>query len=208
VRSVDKKGKEIMYDLEERINFAVSPGLQGGPHNHTIAALSTALLQAQAPAFKEYQKQVLVNNFKFAETLMSMGYKLVGGRTENHLVLVNVKASKGIDGARVERVMELANMSINKNTVPGDVSAMTPSGIRIGSCALTSRGFSEADMVEVAKFVDRSVMIAIDIKAATGTKLKDFKAALAAGPNDFPDLVKLREDVTVFANKFPTIGFE
>jgi glycine hydroxymethyltransferase len=208
VRSVDKKGKEIMYDLEERINFAVFPGLQGGPHNHTIAALSTALLQAQAPAFKEYQKQVLVNNFKFAETLMSMGYKLVGGRTENHLVLVNVKASKGIDGARVERVMELANMSINKNTVPGDVSAMTPSGIRIGSCALTSRGFSEADMVEVAKFVDRSVMIAIDIKAATGTKLKDFKAALAAGPNDFPDLVKLREDVTVFANKFPTIGFE
>lgn len=207
LRSTDKKGNKTMYDLDEKINFAVFPGLQGGPHNHTIAALSTALKQANTPMFKDYQKQVLLNSSKFANALMDLGYELVGGRTENHLCLVNVKSSKGIDGARVERVMELANLAVNKNTVPGDVSAMTPSGIRIGSCALTSRGLNEDDMVEVAKFVDRSVQVAIDIKAATGPKLKDFKASVADGPGAYPDLVQLRDDVTAFANRFPTIGF-
>ena len=74
-----------------------------------------------------------------ADTLISLGYDLVGGGTDNHLVLVNLKKSKGIDGARVERVMELAGLAANKNTVPGDVSAMTPGGIRMGTPALTSR---------------------------------------------------------------------
>lgn len=207
VRSVDKKGNETMYDLDEKINFAVFPGLQGGPHNHTIAALSTALKQANTPAFKEYQKQVMKNSAKFAGALQDLGYNLVGGRTENHLCLLNVKSSKDIDGARVERVMELANLAVNKNTVPGDVSAMTPSGVRIGACALTSRGLGEEDMVKVAEFVDRSVHIAKDIKTAVGPKLKDFKAALAGGADAYPDLIKLRDDVTAFANGFPTIGF-
>ena len=100
LKGQDKKGNDIMYDLEDKINFAVFPGLQGGPHNHTIAALSTALLQAASPDFKNYQKQVMVNSAKLAGTLTSMGYDLVGGRTENHLCLVNVKSSKDIDGAR------------------------------------------------------------------------------------------------------------
>jgi glycine hydroxymethyltransferase len=99
----DKKGNPVMYDLEERINFAVFPGLQGGPHNHTIGALATCLKQAATPEFVEYQKQVLKNCSRLADELNKLGYNLVSGGTDNHLVLIDVKASKGIDGARVER---------------------------------------------------------------------------------------------------------
>lgn len=144
VRSINKKGEEVMYDLESKVNFAVFPGHQGGPHNHTIAALATALLQASSPEFKAYQKQVLSNSKHFAGALIKKGYSLVGGGTDNHLVLVNLKksaasAGKGVDGAKVERVMELANLAANKNTVPGDVSALAPGGIRMGTPALTTR---------------------------------------------------------------------
>jgi glycine hydroxymethyltransferase len=150
VRGQTKKGVDIMYDLEEKINFAVFPGAQGGPHNHTISALATALHQCGTEDYKAYQKQVLLNNFRFADVLMKMGYSLVSGGTDNHLVLVDVKKSRGIDGARVERIMELANIVVNKNTVPGDVSAMTPGGLRMGSCALTTRGLKEDDFEKVA----------------------------------------------------------
>ncbi|CAE7551059.1 unnamed protein product [Symbiodinium microadriaticum] len=164
VRSVDKKGVEHMYDLEDRVNFSVFPRFQGGPHNHTISALATALKQAQTPEYKVYQQQVMANSAAFARRLASKGYKLVGGGTENHLVLVDVKASRGVDGARAERVLELAMLSTNKNTVPGDVSAMMPGGIRMGAPALTSRGFTEEDFEQVADFFDRAMAIAVDIK--------------------------------------------
>ncbi len=106
-----------MYDLESKINFAVFPGCQGGPHNHTITALATALKQAQSPEYKEYQRQVVANSKFFASKLIDMGYNLVSGGTDNHLLLVNLKKSRnnmGMDGARVERVMELANLAANK----------------------------------------------------------------------------------------------
>lgn len=205
-RGKDKKGNSIMYDLESKINFAVFPGLQGGPHNHTITALATALKQAKSPEYVKYQKQVMSNAASFAKALASKGYDLVGGKTENHLVLVNLKTNPGIDGARVERVLELANIATNKNTVPGDVSAMTPGGIRMGCPALTTRGFTEEDFNQVAEFFDRAVKISVDIKGKTGTKLKDFKAALQNGPGDFPELVKLANDVKEFSNQFPAIG--
>jgi len=134
-----------MYDLESKINFSVFPGFQGGPHNHTISALATALKQAKSPDYIKYQKQVLKNCKHFADTLMKLGYTLVSGGTDNHLLLVNLKKSRNIDGARVERVMELANLAANKNTIPGDVSAMVPGGVRMGTPALTSRGFTEED---------------------------------------------------------------
>ncbi len=210
VRSVDKKGKELMYDIEDKINFAVFPGLQGGPHNHTIAALATALKQAKSADFVDYQKQVLANSSTFAEKLMSLGYSLVSGGTDNHLVLVDLKASRGIDGARVERILEMACMATNKNTIPGDTSALMPGGIRMGAPALTSRGFTENDFVKVAEFFDRGVAIAADIKASPdGKKLKDFKALCEAkGVDAHPDLKSLRADVMEFAKTFPTVGFE
>lgn len=121
---------------------------------------------------------------------------------------MNLKASKGgLDGARVERVLELANVAANKNTIPGDKSAMTPGGIRMGTPALTSRGFTESDFEKVAEFFDRAVDVTSSIKSSTGPKIKEFRAALENGPDAFPDLVKLRDDVTAFARSFPTIGF-
>jgi glycine hydroxymethyltransferase len=207
VRSVNKKGVETMYDLEEKINFAVFPGCQGGPHNHTISALATCLKQAAEPSFKVYQDQVLKNSTTFADALMAKGYTLVSGGTDNHLCLVDLKKSKKIDGARVERILELANIATNKNTVPGDTSALLPSGIRMGTPAVTSRGFEEADMHKVADFFDRAVQITKDIKASSGKKLKDFRAATEGGAAPFPELVALGEEVAEFSKKFPTIGY-
>ena len=93
-----------MYDLENKINFALFPGLQGGPHNHAIGGVAVALKQAQSPDFAVYQKQTMANAKAMSEELLKRGYDLVSGGTENHLVLVNLKASKSIDGARVETV--------------------------------------------------------------------------------------------------------
>lgn len=171
VRRAGKKAGEepVMYDLDSKINFAVFPGLQGGPHNHTITALATALKQTLSPDFKAYAKQVVSNSKRFADALLSKGYVLVSGGTDNHLVLVDLRAS-GIDGARVERVMELAGLAANKNTVPGDKSALVPGGIRMGTPALTSRGFDEKDFEAVAEYFHRAVTIAKAHKTALEAK--------------------------------------
>lgn len=207
-KGTDKKGNPIMYDLESKINFAVFPGLQGGPHNHTIGALATCLKQANTPEFVEYQKQVLKNSKRMSDELIKLGYNLVSGGTDNHLVLVDLKSSRGIDGARVERVLELACIATNKNTIPGDKSALTPGGIRMGAPALTSRGLEEDDFAKVANFFDRAVSIASKLKATDqGKKLKGFRELCSVGPSVDPDLVQLRADVSEFACSFPTVGF-
>jgi len=208
-KGTDKKGNPIMYDLEDKINFAVFPGLQGGPHNHTIGALATCLKQAQTADFVEYQKQVLKNCSRLADELNKMGYSLVSGGTDNHLVLVDLKNSRGIDGARVERVLELACIATNKNTIPGDTSALNPGGIRMGTPALSSRGLKEDDFAKVAEFFDRAVTIAVELKKTDqGKKLKGFREMCAVGPSVHPDLVRLRKEVSEFACMFPTIGFD
>ncbi len=183
VRRVDKKGKEEFYDLEGPINASVFPGHQGGPHNHTITALAVALHQAQSKEFKEYQKVVLDNAKALAERLGNaaytggLGYTIVSGGTDNHLVLVDLK-SKNIDGARVERVLELCGVAANKNTVPGDKSAMKPGGLRMGTPAMTTRGFQPADFTRVAEIVDRAVTISlkVDKAARSDAEAKKIKA--------------------------------
>ncbi|XP_031493949.1 serine hydroxymethyltransferase, mitochondrial-like [Nymphaea colorata] len=208
VKEVNKQGQEVLYDFEEKINAAVFPGLQGGPHNHTIAGLAVALKQATTSEYKAYQEQVLRNCSKFAQSLVEKGYELVSGGTDNHLVLVNLK-NKGIDGSRVEKVLELVHIAANKNTVPGDVSAMVPGGIRMGTPALTSRGFMEEDFVKVAEYFDAAVKLAQKIKAAAkGTKLKDFLATIQTDAHFQSEIQKLRHDVEEYAKQFPTIGFE
>lgn len=205
VRSVDKKGKETPYDLDAKINFSVFPGLQGGPHNHTIAGLAVALKAATTPEFRAYQEQVLRNTQALATGLLDAGIDLVSGGTDNHLVLADLRA-KGIDGARAEHVLELIEIATNKNTVPGDKSALVPGGLRMGAPALTSRGFVEGDFAHVAKLVARGVELAGEFAKEHGPKLKDFKAGVAeAAPSS---LLELREEVEEFAKQFPTIGFE
>ncbi|KAJ2803629.1 Serine hydroxymethyltransferase, cytosolic [Coemansia helicoidea] len=208
LRRVTKKGVEVMYDLEKPINQSVFPGHQGGPHNHTIAALAVALKLAQGPEFRQYQEQVLANAKAFARALDERGYSLVSGGTDTHLLLVNLLASKGIDGARVERVLELAKIAANKNTVPGDKSAMVPGGLRMGTPAMTTRGLVERDFAEIAGFVDRAVGIAQQVSGGVASKrFADFKAALGDDVAQVPDLEALRRDVTDFALSFPAVGF-
>ena len=212
--TVDKKTKEkkdILYDIEDKINFAVFPGLQGGPHNHTISGLACALKQAVTPEYKAYQQQVLKNSIALATSLQARGHTLVSGGTENHIVLLDLKP-KGVDGSRVERVLEIAHIASNKNTVPGDKSALVPGGLRMGAPALTSRGFIERDFVKVAEFVDRGVVITQQLKKdleAKGLKtVKEFREFLKSEVNVPPTLMALKHEVEKFASQFPTIGFE
>merc|ERR1719506_3143538 len=143
VRRTNPKTKEQeMWNLEDPINASVFPGHQGGPHNHTISALAVALKQAQSPQFKEYQAQVVKNSKAMCEGLQALGHEIVSGGTDNHLVLINLKA-KGVNGAKVETICDLVNIATNKNTVPGDKSALNPSGLRLGTPAMTSRGLLE-----------------------------------------------------------------
>lgn len=208
VKEINKQGQEVMYGYEDKINQAVFPGLQGGPHNHTISGLAVALKQVKTPEYKAYQEQVLSNCSKFAQSLLERGYDLVSGGTENHLVLVNLR-NKGIDGSRVEKVLESVHIAANKNTVPGDVSAMVPGGIRMGTPALTSRGFVEEDFEKVAEFFDTAVKLALKIKGDTkGTKLKDFVATLMSDESIQSEISKLRNEVEEYAKQFPTVGFE
>lgn len=200
-KGVTKKGTPIMYKFEDAINQSVFPGHQGGPHNHTITALAVALKQTQTPAFKAYQQRVVENMAGLAKYLIDRGYDLVSGGTDNHLALVDLK-SKGVKGAQVERVCELANISLNKNTVPGDKSALMPSGIRLGTPAMTTRGFDLEDFTKVAKYLDRAVVIAKTVQDKAGSaKVKDFQATLAG--NDFPEINELKEEVAAFADGFP-----
>lgn len=211
-KKADPASPPAVYDLQARIDAAVFPGLQGGPHNHTISALATALKQAASPEFKSYAAQVMANCKSFASALLSKGFTLVSGGTDNHLLLVDLRP-KGVDGARVERVCELAGLTVNKNTVPGDKSALIPSGIRMGTPALTSRGFDEKDFEQVASFFERAVAISKAHKATVEAKglkkVAEFRASLKdADEGTWPEeLRKLRADITAFAREFPTVGY-
>lgn len=204
LRKHDKKGNPIYYDLEDKINFSVFPGHQGGPHNHTITALAVALKQCQEPAYKEYQAQVVKNAKVCEEEFKKRGYKLAADGTDSHMVLVDVK-SKGVDGARAERVLELINIVTNKNTVPSDKSAFSPSGIRVGTPAMTTRGFKEQDFVRVVDYIDRALTFAANLQKELpkdANKLKDFKAKLGEG-EQYPELVQLQKEVAEWASSFP-----
>jgi glycine hydroxymethyltransferase len=209
VRSKDAKtGADIMWDLERPINEAVFPGLQGGPHNNSIAAIAVALNLALKDEYKEYQKQILKNAVTLSDELQKKGYKVVTGGTDNHLCLVDFRP-QGIDGARVEYLLELVGIAANKNTCPGDVSALRPSGIRFGTPALTSRDMKETEMLEVVKFIDESVKLALKAKASvTGTMLADFKKYVLNDAGLAQDVANLKRRVETFALKFPMPGVE
>lgn len=206
-KGVDKAGKPVMYDYESRVNNAVFPALQGGPHNHAIGGVAVALKQAMAPSFKEYQLQVLGNAKAMASALLGKSYSLVSGGTDNHLVLVNLKASKGIDGARVENVCNKVFITLNKNSVPSDTSALVPGGVRLGAHALTSRGFKEENFIKVVDMIDEAVDIAKFVQGKS-KKLKDFKEVLDTDEQVIGKCAELKSRVNEFASKFPMPGHE
>ncbi|KAF2155324.1 cytosolic putative serine hydroxymethyltransferase [Myriangium duriaei CBS 260.36] len=200
-----KAGKEIqtLYDLEGPINFSVFPGHQGGPHNHTITALAVALKQAQTPEFRQYQQQVIKNAKALEHEFKARGHVLVTGGTDNHMVLLDLKPHS-LDGARVEAVLEQVNIACNKNTTPGDKSALTPCGIRIGAPAMTSRGMSEDDFKRIAGYIDECVKICKEVQAELpkeANKQKDFKARVASGKVE--KINSLKKEIAAWAGTFP-----
>ncbi|KAF8838944.1 glycine hydroxymethyltransferase [Paxillus ammoniavirescens] len=196
-------------DLEKRVNEAVFPACQGGPHNNTIAAVATALLQASQPEFKEYARQVIANAKTLASGLMEHGYKLQTGGTDNHLVLWDLRPL-GLTGSKVEKVCDLLGITINKNAVSGDASAQTPGGIRLGTSALTSRNMMEGDIKVVAGFLHRVIQLSIVLQKEAGSKmLKDFVRVATTeseGKVGAQMVKELRKDVVAFARQWPLPG--
>ncbi|KAJ4384694.1 Serine hydroxymethyltransferase, cytosolic [Didymella sp. IMI 355093] len=204
VRKTDAKtGKETLYDLEGPINFSVFPGHQGGPHNHTITALAVALKQAHSEDFKLYQQQVIKNAKQLEVTFKELGFKLVTDGTDNHMVLIDLK-QWNLDGARVEAVLEQVNIACNKNTTPGDKSALTPMGIRIGAPAMTSRGLGEKDFEKIAHYIDQVIKMCKKIQSELpkeANKLKDFKAKVTSG--EVEEINTLKKEIAAWAVTFP-----
>lgn len=191
-------------DFETKIQQSVFPGLQGGPHVHQIAGVATQLKEVATPYFKEYSHQVVMNAQALADQLTSKyGYTLATGGTENHLVLWDLKP-QGITGSKMQTVCDNCSITLNKNAVLGDKSALTPGGVRIGTPALTTRGLDEAGFRYVGDLLHRAVQIAIETQKTSGTKLKDFEAAVKVAP----EVKALKKDCQAFITKFPMPGFD
>jgi glycine hydroxymethyltransferase len=139
------------------LDRAVFPGLQGGPHNHTTAGVAVALHEASTPEFKAYAHQIVANSRALAAALLEHGFDLVTGGSDNHLILIDL-TTKGIPGKRAARALDRAGIELNYNSVPFDPrKPFDPSGIRIGTAAVTSRGMTTADMDTVAGWIDQVV---------------------------------------------------
>lgn len=160
-RKCKKIGKDGgCIDMKAAIDFAVFPGLQGGPHNQKIGALAVALKQANSDEYKSYAKQVVANAKILASALQRKGYRLYSGGTDCHMILLCLD---GVNGSEVEKLCDLANITVNKNCISTDKSPLNPTGLRLGTPAMTTRGFKAADFEKVADFVDEAICIAKDI---------------------------------------------
>lgn len=169
---------------EKAINSAVFPGLQGGPLMHVIAAKAVAFKEAQEPGFADYQKQVVANAKALAETLIERGLRIVSGGTDSHVMLVDLRA-KQMTGKEAEHVLGEAHITCNKNGIPNDPEKpMVTSGIRLGSPAMTTRGFKEAEARQVGHFI----------------------ADVLDNPNDADNIAKVRAQVSELTKRFPVYG--
>ncbi len=168
-------------DVADAIDRAVFPGLQGGPHNHTTAAIGVALKEASTPEFKRYAAQVVRNAKALADELLARGFSLVSGGTDNHLILVDL-TNKNVIGKKAARSLDAAGIVCNYNTVPYDPrKPFSPSGIRLGTPAVTSRGMREAEMKQIGRWMDEAISHADDDAA-----LKRIAAEVAEMCKGFP----------------------
>ena len=145
-------------DIYKKVNSVLFPGIQGGPLMHIIAAKAVCFAEDLEPSFKKYAEQIIKNSQAFANALKSRGFKLVTDGTDNHLILVDVYNSRGMTGKEVEKLLDLVGITVNKNTIPNDtLPPMVCSGIRVGTPAVTTRGFVEEDMKLVAEYIDEAI---------------------------------------------------
>jgi len=188
-------------ELTQKINDSVFPGLQGGPHNHIIAAVSVALKEANTPEFKQYIIQVKKNAKYLGQLFTKNNYKIVTNGTDNHLILWDLR-NTGISGNKMEKILEYVGISVNKNTILSDKSAFSPNGIRIGLPAVTTRGLKERNMEFIFDIFDECVEISKNIQNNVGKKLKDFIKELYNNK----ELQKLKLKVKIYANIFRIKG--
>uniref|UniRef100_A0AAA9TCG0 Serine hydroxymethyltransferase n=2 Tax=Bos TaxID=9903 RepID=A0AAA9TCG0_BOVIN len=223
----DDNGAYLMADMAH-VSGLVAAGVVPSPfeHCHVVSTtthktlrgcragmifyrkgVAVALKQAMTPEFRAYQRQVVANCRALAEALMGLGYRVVTGGSDNHLILVDLR-SKGTDGGRAEKVLEACSIACNKNTCPGDKSALRPSGLRLGTPALTSRGLLEEDFQKVAHFIHRGIELTLQIQDAVGVKatLKEFMEKLAGAEEHQRAVAALRAEVESFATLFPLPG--
>jgi glycine hydroxymethyltransferase len=177
-----KAPEKTVKNLPTLIDREVFPGFQGGPHMHTVAAKAVAFGEAQKPEFKVYAQQIIKNAQKLAEELMSRGFKLITNGTDNHLLLVDVHTSFGIDGDVAEKALDRIGLTLNKNAIPNDtLPPFRPSGIRLGTPAITSRGMGEDHMTLVADWMKRAIGARNDEKS-----LDVLKKEVVEFTKDFP----------------------
>ncbi len=175
---VTEKGLKKDPELAKKIDKAIFPGLQGGPHMHQVAAIAVCLKEASTPAFKKYGAQIVKNAKALAVALKSYGFKLVTDGTDNHLILIDLR-NKNISGGDAATRLESAGITINKNTIPFDPAPpFKPSGIRLGTPAVTTRGMEEKDMKKIAEWYNRII-------------------------SDEKSVKKVREEISAFCKKFP-----
>ena len=179
-----KKPEDTIENIPTRIDRAVFPGVQGGPHMNTIAAIAVALHEAATPEFKAYAEQTLKNAKAMADEFLTRGYKLVTGGTDNHMIVVNFEGTD-LDGAVAEKTLDKIGISCSKSTIPDDPNPpFKPSGLRIGMPAMTTRGVKESDTREIVALMDEAL------------KHKD----------DEEFLLSLKEKIKVISKKFPVPG--
>merc|ERR1712232_827634 len=191
------KYSDKIPDIKERIDMAVFPALQGGPHNHQIGGLAVQLLEVQSESFKQYSKNVIDNAATLGRELMAKGHKLASDGTDNHLILWDVRPH-GLTGSKLEKVCEVCSISLNRNAVHGDASALSPGGVRIGAPAMTTRGCTGEDFKKIAHFLDRCCQIALQVQQEKGKKLKDFEAGLVENSS----VKALKGEVEAWASSF------
>ena len=201
---VTGRGLKKDPELGSKIDRAVFPGLQGGPHLHTLAGIALSLKEASSAKFKTYAKQVVKNAKVLEKEFNKLGYDLVSKGTDNHLLLIDLR-NKGVNGVVAAWALEYAGIILNYNSVPFDTNPpFYPSGIRLGTPALTTRGMKERDMVKVADWIDRAINVVKTEKMPENPKLR-FKFVRSfkkrAGKNK--EIAKISKEVALFCKDFP-----
>ena len=199
VASPLKKPEHTLENIPILIDRAVFPGTQGGPLEHIIAAKAISFLEALQPDFQDYAKQIVLNAKALAKNLINHGFELQGDGTDNHLILINVQKSFGIDGKFYERALDLVGLTLNANAVPGDKGgAFRPSGVRLGTPAITTRGMKETEMQQIADWMKQ--VMDLCLKAGSEENLSN--------PEIKQDLEKIYQAVIALSIKFKVPGIK
>ncbi|OGH12147.1 MAG: serine hydroxymethyltransferase [Candidatus Levybacteria bacterium RIFCSPHIGHO2_01_FULL_40_10] len=206
---VTDKGLKKNPELPKKIELAIIPGLQGGPHDNQTAAIAVALLEASKPEFKRYAAQIVKNAKALAQVLTDDGFELVSGGTDNHLLLLDLR-NKGVNGAIAAFALEVANIVTNKNLVLGDtMPPFYPSGVRLGTPAITSRGMKEDDMKKVGKFIARVINAVRDEQLPTNKdERSEYFSKLKKDLLHNKELLKIAAEVKSLTANFPIPGLK